>query len=135
MKITTEKDYYGNIKYETCEIEKAEFYQMSKEDKIACLRNRYKKYIRTEIVGLKGYKAIDRISEDVLILNNKDSKKFLFDLNTCKKTPITRIEFEKITGKMANRVEALKNKKEAMLKEIEAIEAEIINLENELKRG
>lgn len=135
MKITEKRNYRGNIEYTICEIEKAEFYQMSKEDKIACLRDKYKNYEHTYIVGLKGYEAIDRVSEDVLILNNSNYEKFLFDLNTCKKTRLTRIEYEKITGKMAKKVEALKNKREAMLKEIEAIEAEIINLENELNRG
>lgn len=106
-----------------CNIGKNEFMAMSNEDKIYWLRQR--KYI-TEIEGFRHQRYLKYVDDNTIIIQHDSTyKKFLFNLNTCEKTPITKEEYQtKYTNIKEYRIKAIE-------KQIAELQAKL----EELKRG
>lgn len=137
MKITEKRSPYRDhkIEYTIYEIDKKEFLEMPKEEKIAWLRNRprrdvmrFEGYSRVEIEGLVRCKILKDVDENTLLLRDKNYKKFLLNLDTCEKTPISQAEYEKM---FSDKLIFLKHKRQELLKELAKIEAKIEALEQE----
>jgi hypothetical protein len=102
MTITEEK--VNGRTYTQYHIDKNEFVAMSNEEKIHWLRKP-----RTSIQGIPRCELLKIVNDNtVIIRSTKTYKKFLLDLNTCKKTPITQDEYEsQYTSKKADKIKAL----------------------------
>lgn len=89
-----------------CNIGKNEFMAMSNEDKIYWLRQH--KYI-TEIEGFRSQRYLSYVDENTIVIQNSNTyKKFLLNLDTCEKTPITKEEYQaKYTNIKERRIKAI----------------------------
>lgn len=116
----TETIMNGGYIVRHCEVEKNEFLAMPNDEKIYWLRQ--VKYI-FRIKGLAHFKYLRTVNDNTVIIQNTSSyKKFLLNLDTFEKTPISREEWEtKYTNKKENQVKAI----EKQIAELQAKLAEL----------